>query len=183
VSRLLSQQLEPVVAGVVRDAGYDLEDIRVSQAGRQRLVRVTVDADGGVGLDAVAQLSRAVGAALDGLDGDLGPGYLLEVTSPGVDRPLTRPRHWRRARLRKVAVRLASGTELTGRIGTATDDEVELLVDGRRTSMRYEDVARAVVEIEFREPPAAEVAALGGPEPGTGGHDPGTGEHDEEDPR
>ncbi len=109
--------LEPVVASAVETAvaraGYDLELLHVQQAGRRRLVKVVVDsdtADGGIGLDQVAEVSRAVSAALDALEdhrtagSPLGGSYTLEVTSPGLDRPLTRPRHWRRARLRKVAV-------------------------------------------------------------------------------
>ena len=96
--------LEPLVGA----AGYDLEDVSVSAAGRRSVVRVFVDADGGVDLDAVATVSRVVSDALDERDSDfggaglLGGAYVLEVSSPGVDRPLTEPRHWRRAAGRLV---------------------------------------------------------------------------------
>src|SRR4051812_39024854 len=90
-------RLLDVLSPVVREVGYDLEDVTVTAAGRRSLVRVIVDADGGIDLDAVAEVSRVVSDVLDEKgDGFAGP-YVLEVSSPGVDRPLTEPRHWRRA--------------------------------------------------------------------------------------
>src|SRR5262250_1987602 len=98
----VARLLEPVITA----AGMDLESVRVSPAGRRRLLRLVVDADGGVGLDEIAEVSREVSARLDasGAMGDI--PYTLEVSSPGVDRPLTEPRHWRRARGRLVSVSL-----------------------------------------------------------------------------
>ncbi len=88
--------VEPVVGA----AGYDLEDLTVSRAGRRHVVRVLVDGDGGLDLDAVADVSRAVSARSTPprrRGGEIVAGeYQLEVSSPGVDRPLTLPRHWRR---------------------------------------------------------------------------------------
>jgi len=163
-----SETLEPLVADAVARAGFELEDLHVQQAGRRQLVKVVVDSDdveGGIGLDQVAEVSRAVSTALDALEDDrtagsvLGGSYTLEVTSPGLDRPLTKPRHWRRARLRKVAVR--SGEDAySARVGDADDQGVHLLVDGDVRHVRYGDVEHAVIEVEFREPPAAEIAKL-----------------------
>jgi len=162
------ETLEPVVADAVARAGYDLEHLQVQQAGRRQLVKVVVDSDdaaAGIGLDQVAEVSRAVSSALDALDSDdtagsmLGGSYTLEVTSPGLDRPLTRPRHWRRARLRKVAVR-AGEDAFVARVGDADDHGVRLLVDGDIRHVRFTDIDHAVVEVEFREPPAAEIAKL-----------------------
>lgn len=162
------ETLEPVVADAVARAGYDLEHLQVQQAGRRQLVKVVVDSDdaaAGIGLDQVAEVSRAVSTALDALDSDdtagsmLGGSYTLEVTSPGLDRPLTRPRHWRRARLRKVAVR-AGEDAFVARVGDADDHGVRLLVDGDIRHVRFTDIDHAVVEVEFREPPAAEIAKL-----------------------
>jgi ribosome maturation factor RimP len=160
--------LEPVVADAVARAGFDLEHLHVQQAGRRQLVKVVVDSDSaeaGIGLDQVAEVSRAVAAALDELEDSrtagslLGGSYTLEVTSPGLDRPLTKPRHWRRARLRKVAVR--SGEDaFTARVGEADEQGVRLLVDDEVRHVRYSDVEHAVIEVEFREPPAAEIAKL-----------------------
>jgi ribosome maturation factor RimP len=166
------ETLEPVVADAVARAGYDLELLHVQQAGRRQLVKVVVDsredsdrADGGIGLDQVAEVSRAVSEALDALEDPrtagnvLGGSYTLEVTSPGLDRPLTKPRHWRRARLRKVAVRQAEDS-YTARVGDADERGVALLVGGAVRQVRYEDIDHAVIEIEFREAPAAEIAML-----------------------
>ena len=98
----LTRLLEPVI----RAMGLDLESVRVTAAGRRRLLRVIVDGDGGVSLDTIALASRELSARLDGATvmGEL--PYTLEVSSPGVDRPLTEPRHWRRAVGRLVAAPL-----------------------------------------------------------------------------
>lgn len=167
-----SETLEPVVADAVARAGFELELLHVQQAGRRQLVKVVVDREGtagGIGLDQVAEVSRAVSEALDALeDGNfassaIGGPYTLEVTSPGLDRPLTKPRHWRRARLRKVAVRQAEDVRFTARVGTADeqpDGGVELLVDGQLRRVGYAEIEHAVIEVEFKEPPAAEIAKL-----------------------
>lgn len=157
-------QLEPVVRAAVRGTGFELEGLEEVQAGRRRLVRVIVDSDAGVGLDDIATVSRTVSHALDERE-DLFTGpYTLEVTSPGVDRPLTAPRHWRRNRLRLVRATLAGGGELVGRVGDCDEDGVTLLVSGALRRVRYAELARAVVELEFTPPPPAELAALAGPE-------------------
>lgn len=165
----LHPELHPVVEGVVRAAGFDLEEIDVRQAGRRRLFRVVVDSDHGVGLDDIATLSRRIAAGLDLHDHVLGGPYTLEVTSPGVDRPLTAPRHWRRAHLRLVEVALRDSGKITGRVGPAGEDQVRLLVDGALRDVRYADVERAGVVVEFRQPPVEELRLLAGNE--TGGDD------------
>ena len=158
-----SSTLEPVVADAVAAIGVDLESLDVTIAGRRRLVKVVVDSEKGIGLDQVADVSRAISNALERHDPDgtvLGGPYTLEVTSPGLDRPLTRPRHWRRARLRLVKVRQDDGDTFTARIGNSDDDGVELLVDGTRRRLRYADVAHAAVEVEFNPPPIEELERL-----------------------
>lgn len=156
----LRGELRPLVERAVSSVGFDLEDIEVRQAGRRRLVRVVVDADSGVGLDDIAVLSRRIAAELDQHDAVLGGPYTLEVTSPGVDRPLTLPRHWRRSKLRLVEVALNDAAGFTGRVGPAGDDTVLMLVDGRLRELRYVDVKRASVVVEFRHPPEYELRAL-----------------------
>lgn len=163
--------LEPVVRAAVDRAGYELETLEVVRAGRRHLVRVVVDipdapgspavtAIAGVDLDGIAAVSRAVAADLDDHEHLFAGAYTLEVTSPGVDRPLTRPRHWRRNRLRLVRARLGDGQEIVGRVGDADADAVTLLVSGEPRRVRFDEVDRAVVEVEFREPPASEIAVL-----------------------
>jgi len=156
----LAGALRPVIADAVRGLGFDLETLDVQVAGRRKLVKVVVDADDGVELDLLSGASRAVSAALDSHDDLLGGPYTLEVTSPGVDRPLTRPRHWRRANLRLVRIRPHDGAEYTGRVGACDDTGVEMLVDGTLRRVEYATVAKAMVEVEFRQPPAAELQLL-----------------------
>jgi ribosome maturation factor RimP len=143
--------LGPVVAA----AGYDLEDVIVSVAGRRSLVRVSVDTDGGIDLDAVAEVSRLVSAAIDDADGTVadafaGP-YVLEVSSPGVDRPLTEPRHWRRAIGRLVRVCIANET-ITGRVLATSGSGVTFEIGRARRHVVWPDLGRGSVEVEFNRP-------------------------------
>jgi ribosome maturation factor RimP len=152
-----------VVADAVAAAGFELEQLDVGTAGQRRLIKVvvdTADADGSLDLDKVAEVSRAVSAVLDEHDPALGGPYTLEVTSPGLDRPLTKPRHWRRAKLRLVTVKRSDGTRFTGRVGYADEDGVELLVDGELRQVRYAELAHAVVEVEFKPPPVEDLRLL-----------------------
>jgi ribosome maturation factor RimP len=153
---------ESVVRDAVAGTGFELESLEEVRAGQRWLIRVIVDSDTGVGLDDIATVSRAVSLVLDRSDELIAGPYTLEVTSPGVDRPLTQPRHWRRNRLRLVRVALESGEELVGRIGDCDDEGVTLLVSGALRRVRYAQLRRAVVEVEFRQPPAAELAVLDG---------------------
>jgi ribosome maturation factor RimP len=137
--------IEPVVAA----AGYDLEDVHLSRAGRRHVVRVLVDADGGIGLDDVAVVSRAISDALDAADEDggevLAGEYQLEVGSPGVDRPLTEPRHWRRNIGRLVEV-----NGVIGRVTTVDDKGVALDVDGKASELAWAELGPGKVQIEFK---------------------------------
>jgi len=160
VPRELASRLEPIVAEAVTTAGFDLDSFEVQQAGRRQLVKVVVDADDGVGLDQVAEISRAVSAVLDQNDHVLAGAYTLEVTSPGLDRPLSQPRHWRRARYRLVRVTPAEGAGFVGRVGHAGEKAARLLVDGEIRDVAYAGVAKAVVEIEFKQPPVADLKLL-----------------------
>ena len=143
------QRVHDALAPVVTAAGYDLEDVSVTAAGRRSVVRVVVDRDGGIDLDAVAEVSRTLSAALDESDVMGQAPYVLEVTSPGVDRPLTQPRHWRRAAGRLVRVNVADAGSVTGRVTTADDDNVTLDVDGNARSFAFADLGPGHVEVEF----------------------------------
>ena len=132
--------------------GLDLEAVELTPAGKKRVLRVAVDKDGGVTLDDIAEATRAVSSHLD--DDDLmgEQAYTLEVTSRGVDRPLTEPRHWRRNRTRLVRVVLRNGGQVTGRIGESDDSGVTLDVSGAAQRVEYAAVAKALVQIEFNRP-------------------------------
>jgi ribosome maturation factor RimP len=145
VSRdLVREAVQPAVVA----AGFDLEDVTVAAAGRRQVVRVVVDRDGGIDLDAVAEVSRVVSDALDGTEVMGAAPYTLEVTSPGVDRPLTEPRHWRRAR-----GRLVRAGAVTGRVVDADDEAVRLDVDGEARSFAYADLGPGSVQVEFARDP------------------------------
>ena len=176
---MIERLLEPVV----RAAGLDLESVRVGSAGRRRLLRVVVDADGGVDLDNIALVSREASARLDDT-GAMGEApYTLEVSSPGVDRPLTQPRHWRRAvgRLVRVpasgpsapepsspkqagglaerAARLAGhaagpAEHAEGRVIVAGDNGVTLEIDGEHREFSYAELGPGQVQVEFGRPAA-----------------------------
>jgi ribosome maturation factor RimP len=142
--QLVEELTPPLLA-----AGYDLEGVDITPAGRRRVLRVAVDKDGGVTMDEIAEATRTVSRLLDESDVMGEQAYTLEVTSPGVDRPLTLPRHWRRNRDRLVAVRLHDGEQVTGRVGDCSEQTVELATaDGART-LSLSDVATARVQVEF----------------------------------
>lgn len=153
-SAAIASAIEPVLASL----GLDLEDLEVQAAGRRRRVCVVVDRDGGIDLDGIAAASRAVSDALDASDAMGDDAYTLEITSPGVDRPLTLPRHWRRNAGRRVRAHMTDGTALDGRIRSADDLAVVLDVDtsdGAEAAERraeWSELVRGEVQIEFRRP-------------------------------
>jgi len=153
----LTRLLEPVITALE----MDLEAVRLSSAGRRRVLRVVVDADGGVSLDDIAEVSREVSARLDARDAMGDAPYTLEVSSPGIDRPLTEPRHWRRAAGRLVTVPLTADDHgqqldaddrqrsLTGRVIAADQDGVALEVDGVTRTFGYAELGPGRVQVEF----------------------------------
>jgi ribosome maturation factor RimP len=141
----LTSLLEPVVHAM----NMDLEGIRVTTAGRRRVLRVVVDADGGVGLDDIALASRELSSRLDGA-AEMGDApYTLEVSSPGVDRPLTLPRHWRRNVGRLVVTSASDGDDVEGRITSVSESGVTLERDGVTREYRYADLGPGRVQVEF----------------------------------
>jgi ribosome maturation factor RimP len=137
------------VTGPLESLGLDVEAVELTPAGKRRVLRIAVDKDGGVTLDDVAAATRAINDVLDATSALGEHPYTLEVTSRGVDRPLTLPRHWRRNATRLVKVTLADGETVTGRIGESDDERVTLDVDGTERAVAYADVRKALVQIEF----------------------------------
>ena len=151
----LAELIEPVAAA----AGLDLESVRMSVAGKRRLLRIVVDGDHGVSLDDAADVSREISAMLDEANALGEVPYTLEVSSPGVDRPLTEPRHWRRGVGRLVKVKVTGEGTVEGRILAADDDGVTLeLAKGER---RFElgELGAGAIQIEFGRIPDAELDA------------------------
>lgn len=145
----LEARLDAALTDPLRALGLDLEAIELTPAGKRRVLRIAVDKDGGVTLDDVAEATRAINDVLDADDVMGAQPYTLEVTSRGVDRPLTLPRHWRRNRGRLVKVTLVEGGQVTGRIGASDDEGVTLSVEGSERRTAYPDIAKALVQIEF----------------------------------
>ena len=151
-------RIRGVVEPVVVRSGYELEHLTLSRAGRRHVVRVIVDSDQGINLDDVATLSRAISVAMDEAErsgGDLTAGeYTLEVSSPGIDRPLTQPRHWRRNVGRLIKVKVGE-RQVSGRLIAADASGVQLDLDGERLDAAYGDLGPGRVQIDF-----SRVAAL-----------------------
>lgn len=174
----VKDQIRPAVEGPLARLGLLVEDVAVTPAGKRRLVRVWIDRvlpDDGtsdrptppLSLDEVADATRVVSDALDASDAVGEQPYTLEVTSPGVDRPLTETRHFRRNVGRLVAVTRADGPAVTGRIVRADGDGVTLEVPATagtpaaQVEFPYAAVSRAVVQVEFSRPAGADAAADG----------------------
>ncbi|MBF6212565.1 ribosome maturation factor RimP [Nocardia puris] len=184
------ERVSQLVAGLVERRGFDLEGVDITTGGQARVI-VTVDSDGTADLDAVATLSSDLSAVLDDA-GDFGETpYLLEVTTPGIDRPLTAARHWRRAQGRKARITLRPDAEppepggssrFEARIGALGEDAVALVLGGKRNPHRVTvplaDIAEAVVQVEFTPPGARELELAGGVAPGR----PAPGQDDVPDP-
>ena len=168
------------IADVIRPAaaarGLDIEDVKVSGAGRKTQVTVLVDGDDAPDLDVIEAATRDISAALDEAEanreirfGEL--EYTLEVSTPGVAAPLVAPRHWRRNRNRLVRIRLVGGDQLVGRIGALADDGDRVIIvtstgpKGRPKAtgavLELATVEQAVVEIEFSKAPAVELDLAG----------------------
>ena len=150
-----------LIEPVLRAMGMDLEAVTIRTVGRRRVLRIVVDADGGVSLDAIAEVSREVSARLDAKNAMGDAPYTLEVSSPGVDRPLTEPKHWRRAIGRLVVVpltdqdhysqRAAPGdpVEQKARVIGADHQGVTLEIDGAQRTVSYGDLGPGRVQVEF----------------------------------
>ena len=155
MSTTQSERLRALLEPLVAKAGLELEEVKVSAAGRRRQLLVVVDAEEGVQLDTVAELSRAFSEALDASDAMGETEYVLEVTSPGTDRPLTEPRHFRRNTGRLVKLQLKERGELIARIMTVDGTGLDLEVPGvkgrkpKPARADFAEIAAARVEIEF----------------------------------
>ncbi len=140
------------IRSALAETGVDVEDVYVQQAGRREIVRVIVDRDGGVDLDRVAEVSRKISELFDTppLADEFVGTFVLEVTSPGVDRPLTEQKHWRRAVKRNVEVHLKDKSIVVGRIVEVTDTEVILQTpENESVGIALTDIAKGLVQVEF----------------------------------
>ncbi|GAY16731.1 ribosome maturation factor RimP [Mycobacterium sp. shizuoka-1] len=157
------KQVIELLGGEFVRAGYEIEDVVIDERTQPPRITVIADGDRPLDLDTVAELSRSASALLDSLDSD--DAYVLEVTSPGVERPLTAEKHFRRAHARMVDVDLADGSTVKGRLGTVSDGAVDLVVRERGDwSVRripLAEIVKAVVQVEFSPPKPRELELAG----------------------
>ena len=138
------QILEPIASNM----GLDLEDVEIKSAGKHSIVQVSIDKDGGINLDEVAQISNQISEALDAKEVLGEKPYTLEVGSPGIDRALTLPRHWRRNNGRLVKINFGSNSEI-GRIIESDEEKVSLEVKGKTRSINFDKIDKAYIQVEF----------------------------------
>jgi len=163
------KQVIELLDGEFARAGYEIEDVVINAATRPPRITVVADGDEGLDLDAIAELSRSASELLDRIDSTPSGAtpYVLEVTSPGVERPLTTEKHYRRARGRKAELTLSDGSQLTGRLGVTHDGIVRLVVrEGSRADFTVRElpidgIAKAVVQVEFSPPNKRELELAG----------------------
>ena len=158
------KQVIELLDGEFARAGYEIDDVVIDMAARPPRITVVADGDEPLDLDSIAELSRSASDVLDRIDS---PPYVLEVTSPGVDRPLTTEKHYRRARGRKVELTLADGSQLTGRLGEIRGGTVRLVVrEGAKADFTVRElpvdgITKAVVQVEFSPPNQRELELAG----------------------
>ena len=144
----LVQSIKDAITPAVVAAGYFLEDVHIASPGNRRVVTVVVDGNVNLNLDEVTAVTKAISAVVDGFMDDV--PFTLEVSSPGVDRPLTLPRHWQKNITRLVRSVMVNGEEITGRVDAVHDESVCVMVEGgHRVELPYVEIKRAQVEIEF----------------------------------
>jgi ribosome maturation factor RimP len=155
-------QVIELLDGEFARAGYEIEDVVVDPRARPPRITVIADGDTALDLDTIAELSRSASTLLDAVKSIEGR-YVLEVSSPGLDRPLTSEKHFRRARGRKVEIALADGTNVTGRVGEISDNTLLLVVrddqarDWTVHPVPIGEIVKAVVQVEFSPPAKREL--------------------------
>jgi ribosome maturation factor RimP len=155
-------QVIELLDGEFARAGYEIEDVVIDPQARPPRITVIADGDTALDLDTIAKLSRSASTLLDAVKSIAGR-YVLEVSSPGVDRPLTSEKHFRRARGRKVEIALADGTTVTGRVGEISDNTLLLVVRDDRARdwtvrpVPIGEIVKAVVQVEFSPPSKREL--------------------------
>ena len=139
-------EITSAIEPIIRATGNYLEDLTIQSAGKRRMITIIVDGDSHLNLDQVTVITKEISEVIENLEtlGDI--PFTLEVTSPGIDRPLTLPRHWRKNLGRLISISLLDGSVVNGRIGQAT--ETTVVVD--EATISFADIKKAVLEVEFK---------------------------------
>ena len=142
----LLEEIAVAITPAIETAGAFLEEVTLTPAGKRKIMTVIIDGESNLSLDQVTAVTKAISEIVEELRalGDL--PFTLEVTSPGVDRPLTKPRHWRKNRGRLIAISLNDGSALKGRIGESSEIDVEI----DSVKVLFSEIKKAIVEIEFK---------------------------------
>ena len=142
----LNEDISAAIRPIIEASGNYLEELTITSAGKVKILTVIVDSDSHLNLDQITAVTKEISEVIEALE-ELGDSaFTLEVTSPVIDRPLTKPRHWRKNFDRLVKITMISGQDIQGRIGEAT--ETTVFVGDQKVS--FEDIKRAVLEIEFK---------------------------------
>lgn len=149
----LKDQISELITPALHQVGYFLEDVNLVTPGQHRIVTVIVDGESALNLDQVTVASKLVSELLDEAAFMGETPFTLEVTSPGIDRPLTLPRHFAKNNDRLLKVTKTDGEVITGRILANTESDVTLTVTEKKevkeVTIALADIKRAQVEIEF----------------------------------
>jgi ribosome maturation factor RimP len=149
----LKDQISELITPALQQAGYFLEDVNLVTPGQHRIVTIIVDGERALNLDQVTVATKMISELLDEAQFMGETPFTLEVTSPGVDRPLTQPRHFSKNTDRLLKVVKTDGEVVTGRISSNTENDVTLLVTEKKESkdivLTFSEIKRATVEIEF----------------------------------
>jgi len=141
------EEISAAITPALSNLGFYLEDVVITTAGRRSMITVIVDGDTHLSLDQVTQVTKAIGEIIENIQSLGQSPFTLEVTSPGLDRPLTKPRHWRKNINRLVKVVLLDGKEIKGRVRDSTQISATI---GEQV-INLSDIKRATLEIEFKQ--------------------------------
>jgi ribosome maturation factor RimP len=141
------EDISDAVTPALSALGFYLEDVTITSAGRRSMLTIIVDGDTHLSLDQVTSATKAIGEIVESIQSLGETPFTLEVTSPGLDRPLTKPRNWRKNIDRLVKIVLLDGKEIKGRIKAA--NEVSATVD--ESEIKFSDIKRASLEVEFKQ--------------------------------
>jgi ribosome maturation factor RimP len=141
------EDISDAVTPALSALGFYLEDVTITSAGRRSMLTIIVDGDTHLSLDQVTSATKAIGEIVESIKSLGETPFTLEVTSPGLDRPLTKPRHWRKNIDRLVKIVLLDGKEIKGRIKAAS--ELSATVD--ESEIKFSDIKRASLEVEFKQ--------------------------------
>jgi ribosome maturation factor RimP len=146
----LVNNLTELLTPAVTRAGFVLEEVTVTPVGKRRLVAVVVDCeDRNPSLDEVTVVSKEVSAILDNYTQMGEMPFTLEVTTPGIDRPLTQGRHWKKNVGRLVKITPKTGEKYIGRIASVKDNAVTIEIKGKESEISFAEISRAQIEVEF----------------------------------